>query len=366
MASPVPFLQIVHISDLHFMDDTFPAPIRNFVRRWVRSFWPALHDWILDATALHDPDAPDLFADFLDEITVRSSEPEWANTPTCVVDSGDLTTFGDQASLDLGWNYLTRLGQGRRLVFIHGNHDAWPSTFPLFASGQSVLGQTSLLGTRYQVEIPSAPVTFPIPHGGGEVQLFTLDSIIHDNYLNSGAWGLVPIVQMDRLSLLIDSSIHTNKRNLRILIIHHPVHYPPPIPFFKYMINQAGVGQRLDSNTPMGAHPIVHLVLSGHIHAPFPEMGKLPANPQACSHPRLGPEQCQLIVGSLMQADKFGKRGFWPHQCQILRFYYEPSDQSAIFMDRLFAGRGAGLGPYVFVPDPKGTGALVERICFSI
>src|SRR6202035_4908063 len=104
MDGPVPFLQIVHISDLHFTDPGFPASIRVFVGRYIKKIWQSLHDWILDAMASHNPDAPDLFADFLEEITTRYPEPEWANQPLCIVDSGDLTTFGDQDSLRMGWN----------------------------------------------------------------------------------------------------------------------------------------------------------------------------------------------------------------------------------------------------------------------
>jgi hypothetical protein len=131
------------------------------------------------------------------------------------------------------------------------------------------------------------------------------------------------------------------------------------------MLNSPWVGSRLDGTTPKGAYPMVHLVLSGHTHVPFPDFGALPRTASACIHPDLGDDQCQLIAGTLMQIDELGIRGYWPHQCQILRFYYSASDHSSVVMNRLFAARGAGAGPYTFIPDSNGY-ALEEEMTFII
>lgn len=364
---PIPFLQIVHISDLHFLDaHTFPIA-KHLALQLTRRVSPSLHRMIVEGTAGHDKDAPDLFSDFLDQITVRSPEPEWSRVPTCVVDSGDLTTFGDKGSFNLGLRYLARFSSGRHLIRIHGNHDAWPESFPLGASTPTVQAQTSFLRGLYGVNLPSAPVAFPIPHGVGEVQLYTLDSVIHDNTFNVFAFGFVEADQMDRLGALIDGASPHGKHNLRILIVHHPVHFPPPCPNHKMrMINSDWIGKTLNSATLGGAYPMTHLVLSGHTHKAFPNMGSLPATVQGCLHPQLGSDQCQLVVGSLTQKDTFGSRGLWPNQCQILRFYYSPSDPGIVYVNRLFAGRSGGTGPYMFVPEPKGPNPLEEEIKFGI
>ena len=78
----------------------------------IRTIDPSLYQWILDKTAPHDGNAKDHFANFLQRITVGSPDPDWSVVPTCIVDSGDLTTFGDLASLDLGSNYLQTFGAG--------------------------------------------------------------------------------------------------------------------------------------------------------------------------------------------------------------------------------------------------------------
>jgi 3',5'-cyclic AMP phosphodiesterase CpdA len=366
---PIPFFQIVHVSDLHFLDaHSFTVwPAKHFALQLTRRFRPSLHRMIVEGTAGHDKDAPDLFADFLDEITIRSPEPEWSSVPTCIVDSGDLTTFGDKGSFSLGFWYLSRFGAGRHLIQIHGNHDAWPESFPLAANTLTVEAQTSFLRNSYTVNLPSAPLSFPIPHRRGEVQLYTLDSVIHDNRLNTFAFGFVDAGQMDRLGALIDNASPHGKHNLRILIVHHPVHFPPPCPNHEMrMINSHWIGRTLNSATLGGAYPMTHLVLSGHTHEAFPDMGSLPATARACIHPQLGTDQCQLVVGSLMQVDTFGSRGLWPHQCQILRFYYSPSDERVLYVNRLFAGRTGGTGPYMFVPDPSGPAPLEEEIKFEI
>jgi hypothetical protein len=87
------------------------------------------------------------------------------------------------------------------------------------------------------------------------------------------------------------------------------------------MKNDAEVARELEKGSPGRKRPLVHLVLSGHTHALFPGLQALPSSARECEHPDLGDDQCQLIVGSLMQLDKFQKRGDWPHQCEILRIY---------------------------------------------
>jgi hypothetical protein len=136
------------------------------------------------------------------------------------------------------------------------------------------------------------------------------------------------------------------------------------------MKNDREVGAALGERSPRGAYPLAHLVLSGHTHALFPEHGKLPVQPSLCVHPDLGPDQCQLVAGTLMQLDRYQKRSGWPHQCELLRLYYSPGDDSVLLVERFLVARqtgdryrGTGIGPYRFVPLGN---KLEEEITFTL
>jgi hypothetical protein len=104
----------------------------------------------------------------------------------------------------------------------------------------------------------------------------------------------------------------------------------------------------------------------------FPLFGYLPPTVRGCNHPTLGNDQCQLIVGTLMQVDRFGKRGNWPHQCEVLRFYASASTRDLVKIERLLVGRrlrnntGQGFGPYGFVNVPGRANDVVEEMEFPI
>lgn len=98
--------------------------------------------------------------------------------------------------------------------------------------------------------------------------------------------------------------------------------------------NERRVGRHLSSRSPF-----VHIVLSGHTHAIFPEHGQLPHSPRTCAHDPLGTDQCQIVIGTLMQVDRFQKRGEHPHQCQVLRFHQDPGTPNLVVVQRLLAAR---------------------------
>jgi hypothetical protein len=206
----------------------------------------------------------------------------------------------------------------------------------------------------YPVATPQLLLRQLIPHGRGEIQLYSADSVIHDLWYNTLARGEVGDPQLYDLKNLVDANFSDKRRDLRILIVHHPVHYPPRRPGFQMsMKNDSDVAKFLDTPRPNGVYPLVHLVLSGHTHYLYPRHGQLPSEPSLCNHPDLGDAECQFVVGSLMQLDKNGRRQAWPHQCEVLRFYYSDRDPAVISVDRFLAARqsgtdqrGAGIGPY--------------------
>jgi hypothetical protein len=134
--------------------------------------------------------------------------------------------------------------------------------------------------------------------------------------------------------------------------------------------NDCRVATVLDTPSKKGAYPLAHLVISGHTHFLYPQHGALPSQPSLAVHPHLGTDQCQFVVGTLMQLDKYNKREGWPHQCEILRLYYSPSNSSVLLLERLLVARqagpdyrGAGIGPYRFVRSSERLG---EEITFTL
>jgi 3',5'-cyclic AMP phosphodiesterase CpdA len=370
-----PFLQIIHVSDLHVSD---PKSMRSIaVRGWARHLRrlvpAAAAEYFEDGVAPHDNLAVGLFADFLKEIT---NDRDWLDCQHWLVDTGDLTSLGDSESLDLGQKYLNGWAKlCSELASIYGNHDAWPGTFPLVSKIRRVSKQKKLLGTRrFAIATPGLALQAPIPHGHGTVKLYFVDSIRYGRLVNSLALGRVPRTQLKALKALVDQSYDPDRHDFRILAVHHPVHYPPPRPNIQMsMTNDSIVGRELDVPSPGGAYPLAHLVLSGHTHFLYPEQGALPRQPSLCLHPELGNEQCQFVVGTLMQLDKYEKRLGWPHQCEVLRLYYSPSNRTVLLLERLLGARqagenyrGTGIGPYKFVTLPGNGEETAEEISFNV
>lgn len=371
-----PFLQIVHISDLHVVDprSSNSVSVRDQIRKLRKLLPKVIVDAIAEGVAAHDPRAVGLFKEFLREIT--AADPVWSKCKTWLVDTGDLTSLGDQNSLKLGRQYLADFGKiCPEMASIYGNHDAWPGSVPIWMSGKQMAAQSqTLTSLKYTVAAPGLLLRMPIPHGNGEVQLYFVDSIRHNPWHNLRALGEVSDPQLDALRNLVDQSHNAERRDFRILAVHHPVHYPPPRPQLQMsMSNDSDVAKVLDKPSPQGAYPLAHLVLSGHTHCLYPEHGKLPVQPSQCLHPDLGSDQCQFVVGSLTQFDRCSKREGSPHQCEVLRMYYSESDHSVLSLERLLAARssgrdnhrGTGIGPYSFVPL-RGQTKIEEEITFTM
>jgi hypothetical protein len=367
-----PFLQIVHISDLHVTDPKSKeaVAVRGEIRNMRGRLPPSIVTAIEDGTAPHDPTAIGLFSEFLKELI--SMDPTWSACKTWLVDTGDLTSLGDPQSLALGSRFLAELGKlCPDLASIYGNHDAWPGKFPGRAAKADVASQQKLLSKlKYNVDSPKLALEANVPNGG-VVHLYVLDSISHNRWRNLRAIGEVSDQQLTELATLVDQNYRPDQRQFRVLALHHPIHYPPPRPSLQMSLrNDRRVASVLDTPSPTGAYPLAHLVLSGHTHVLYPQHGTLPSQPSLCLHPHLGDEQCQLVVGSLMQLDKYERRGSWPHQCEILRLYYSPTNDSVLLIERLVAARqagpdyrGTGIGPYRFVMSSQ---TVAEEMTFTL
>jgi hypothetical protein len=339
--------------------------------RKAREFLPdAITMAIEDGIAPHDRDAVGLFREFLQELV--SQDEVWSKCKTWLVDTGDLTSLGDQNSLNMGAQILNDLAKVcPNFVSIYGNHDAWAGKLPIWTAQSAVASKKKALAKlKYSIDTPMLALQADIPNGGA-IQLYALDSIAHNWWLNLRAIGEVSEEQLEAFATLVDANYTGGQPQFRILAVHHPVHYPPPRPSLQMSLsNDERVANFLHTQSPKGAYPLAHLVISGHTHFLYPQHGSLPSQPSLCAHPHLGDEQCQFVVGSLMQLDTHHKRAGWPHQCEILRLYYSPSDPSVLLMERLLAARQAGpnyratgLGPYRFVQLSKSVG---EEITFTV
>lgn len=362
-----PFLQIVHISDLHLVDPNFAYSDRLLQIEGFAKSLPKLRDMWTDGTAPHDPFAPAEFKEFIQNVTVR--DPVWRDLETWLVDTGDRTTFGDDDSLRLGSDLFrdwSTAAEASGELVLHGNHDAWPEMLPLAAMENDVRSHRALLRRNwYQQNWAEVPLRCAIPHTRNQVLLFGLNSVLHERLRNTLAlgeikedryWEHVPApadgVQLQKLAAHAGSG-----RSLRIVAVHHPVHYPNRPSARMHMDNDSAIARELRGAAPSGVAPLAHIVLSGHTHALFPEHGTLPPQVRNCAHPDLGPDQCQLVVGSLMQHDPLGTRGPWPHQCQVLRLYAPVRHKNLVVMERLLAARIGGTGPYRFVRTDAGQDA---------
>jgi 3',5'-cyclic AMP phosphodiesterase CpdA len=310
----------------------------------------ALSERILEGTEAHHPPAA------LELGRVIAQENAKARCPSCLVISGDQSTFGDTSSIQRARMYLDPAIQSSdRVIEIHGNHDAWPSTAPLFGPRSfAATVKSSLINLNYRVEAPGVVPPFLSISGGPRVEVFTVDTVDMGRWENTRALGRVDDKQLDELERIIADNdiVHHNSPVLRVLIAHHPIGYPPPVPSSTMVIANGGrVGFRL-RRSPKQPKPLVHLVLSGHTHDPFPKQGSLPASAQQYSHHPLGYGQVQLVAGTATQRDAFNKYAV-PYRFQILRMYRStPHSASRVVVERTIMSRGK-IGAYRADPAEK-------------
>jgi len=315
---------------------------------------------------------------FLPKITV--DDPAWRDAPTWLIDTGDVTTLGDVKSLRLGHQWLEKFreaagGPGHR--WMYGNHDAWPGDFPLFASLGSIDEHRNVLRSRwYKDRLPEDPLSVDIPGriDGAQIQLWTLNSVVHARDYNTLALGRIqedrfwedPSGSRDPGNAVPELARKIERRSgaardFRILASHHPVHYPEKPAAIMFMTNANEVARDLLRPGNSMHSPLAHLVLSGHTHELFPAVGHLPKTGSMCNHDPLSPNQCQLIAGSLSQ--RRAPATGYPQQCQLLRFYYSEAAPDEVIMERLIAARANGLGDYKFVQTSPGN--YSEEIVFT-
>lgn len=409
MKDDTPILQIVHVSDIHFKHKAASADHALNGRR--RCFARLFHRMVeaFDLFGWHDgtqgayPKAPESFRRFLKDWRARDDRWYGAagdadSAQTWLVDTGDLSVFGDDASLQGGQEHLAswraELG-GCALRTLFGNHDAWPGMLPIYAllgfSPSEIDRQRARLAGYpewNQSRWLAAPLSIAIPgteaFGGSSIELYALNSVCWRAIANTLAVGNIDDADLATYvdGLRNQAAAQPTQRNLRIIAMHHPLVFPYThseshalgvLPV-KVLLAADDRARKLrnDANDPKGLGVLAHLFLSGHAHASFPA-GALPDSVTAIRQGELASWQLQLVGGPLMQnrADDAASRSsvptapsdrgseqfvpglLDPHNCQaqILRFSSHP-ERGKLTMTRIPVRSVNGS---VYEVDPKTT-----------
>ncbi len=372
-----PLLQIIHVSDLHVRngDRTFFAKMLMAVTRPA----PILHRRVRSGFCCHDPESIDLFAGLIKRFTTE--DYPW-DRPTWLLATGDLTSFGDRASLDSAFTALDTFHNAGcdEMLTLHGNHDAWPEEFPGLRRDATIAQHRHWMRNRYfDSTWPEDPLRLDnsrIPNSRIDIQLYGLNTVVHDRFPNSFAQGKIeddrywekhpytpePGRQMTELANRAQANVN-GKSCFRIVATHHPFVFPS---FARWdtVDNAVDLARQLNANpeTPF------HLILSGHAHDTFPRHGDLPSSPDAADHRPLGDEQMQLVTGALMpRVPPVPDSDEWPQQAQILRFWTDDAGES-LGLQRILVGRRGGDDEYQVLETTGagGEGITDERIQFAL
>lgn len=380
------FLHIIHVSDIHYRvndrhylkTEIYLRNLADVFRRAHLESWAGFIDKIsADAFNGHDPDAIDEMQDFLNWFV---SDPEFSSVKNVwLLDTGDRSAYGETNSLleaQIKFNQFCHALKPSASMFLYGNHDAWPETFPACAPFDISTHCNRLRTHFFSQSFPQGPLRVEIPHTGRQshIVLSGINSVCDD--LRRNFWALGEVSDdphrpgMDQLDHLGKSLLNGHK-DYRILAVHHPVHYPPPRPnLWMSMINDEQVAQELfgGSGTP---DMVAHMVLSGHTHEVYPQRGALPDDVSLHTYFPLRNGQLQLIGGSLAKAvskadqDACVGGDYVPHQFQILTFFAPPSNaHRRLVMERRVVGRPGGTNQFGFLPHPV-TGKVAEPIMLS-
>jgi hypothetical protein len=323
----IPVLQIIHVTDLHFKHVTAQGSAkihqkRRLGTRFLQNLIEKrnLFHWN-EGTQGHYSHAPESFRLFLDEW--RRKNPGWYaqsdeddEAETWLIDTGDLTAFGDPESLQQGRDELETWvthSHARQFRSIFGNHDAWPEIHPAMA----FLGRLKDEVVKQQARIfnkpgwsredwINKPCMVKIPGTDARIELYAIDTVCFGAFVNTFAVGRMDEDKMSAMRARLGELWQSEKqRHFRILLTHHPLAFPfgNKLPFVVSMGLQGAdrciKELRNVRDEPRNLGSLVHLFLSGHTHIAYPA-GELCDSASEIYEGLLGPNQLQLVGGSLM------------------------------------------------------------------
>lgn len=383
-----PLLQIIHYSDIHLAGDGW------LQKRWIASRQvPLEHRQGLAGARLAILDA---FEDVIGGLTVRDSV--WSNKPTWLVDTGDGTTFGEKNALN-EWDrrstrFLQAAGKQARPLRVYGNHDAWPQVHPLgvlHAPWKMGTHRDMLRSQHFKETWPEPALAVPIPGTNGQIELFAVNTVDHELFVNVLALGAAArdrdwthfqqIPRPTPAGDLAKRALQHNsvQNNFRIAAMHYPVADAatsgnPSLQ--KVLIGRQRFAAELQTDTQVKPF-ITHLLLAGHTHEPFPRVGNLPNFLKSAGHTPLIGGQCQIVTGSLSQealTRPTGSSGSnWleslminnPYQCTVLRFYHFPVDTGKLVMERATLAADDS-SQFSYLPIARNSGAWIESMDIAL
>ena len=238
MGKLIPALQIVHITDLHLCAGysdrgkiakerrLFGIQLRKLVEKKNLFGW---HEGTLE----HDETCEASFERFLRDLRARA--PSWfeGGAETWLVDTGDLTTYGDEGSMQVAHKKLAHwqsiLGAKSRLLF--GNHDAWPGSQPAMLRHdweQRIQLQQTQIGefTPWRCETWLTPLSLNIAQDM-RIELYGLDTVTYDLWGGIVALGYIRPETLSALKERASTRLAGFEgRAYRIVATHHPVRFP--------------------------------------------------------------------------------------------------------------------------------------------
>jgi 3',5'-cyclic AMP phosphodiesterase CpdA len=184
---------LAHLSDPHISPLPEPRPA-ELVGKRITGYL----NWKLRRGAHHRRDVLDrLAADLL------------AQAPDHVAVTGDLVNLSLPAEFDSGREFLARLGDGKRVSVIPGNHDAYV---------RATNGMYLTAWREYLAGDEGQTVPFPFLRRRGPVALVGLSSAVPTPpFFASGRLGSN---QLDRLAILLARL--SKEEVFRVILIHHP------------------------------------------------------------------------------------------------------------------------------------------------
>lgn len=388
-----PLIRLFHISDLHFCQYAQMAPGSrpNWQLKLQRT---AIGRWVLEnqGTEGHEPSAVHALEQSIAKCAQIDSD-EWQDK-TILVSTGDFSTWGDLPSIEEADKWVETLGRIpgiKAVIKLYGNHDVWPGAphhfdgLPIGAKEATLRTHRDALRNRVFTSTWMEDNSLVLHGSSASVALLSINTVLHEPIRNMFALGNVsedlywrhPSKLDDQKEQLANT---LGGHDIALVFSHHPIHDPPamrigkasfPPPWWlfgtrpKALINARKVATRLTQNTASSQRPI-RLVLSGHSHAPFPPVGKLPDGSPPLAHAPLVDNCVQLTVGTATQASLQRRRTKrrQAQTWQILNLRFDAA-KSKLEVERIVLAR-RGSGPFNPLCPPHDPSRVAETMTLRL
>ena len=363
-----PLLRIFHVSDTHFVtarsarSSLHSTALRLALTTKLPSVAKLGHK-LGQGCAGHSSVALRCLRDSL--LQAAEADDAWRDRTALVV-TGDLTTWGDAASMSSITRFFSKLEADAHvhLRSVYGNHDVWPGEPNEWKGLPMFTGSNTLAGNRTVFRQSHFPTSAPYVHEG-PVTLATLNSVRHESVENQLALGRITqdwywnadMATPKEQSELLSEALGTVR--LAVILTHHPVLDSDGTPIDSGLAehglrNGTAVTEKLGSWPGPGR--AVRLYLSGHTH----EVAPAPEALEELSVDTSGKVvQLQLVSGSATQ------RAFHtstPIQTwNLLHLFHDPTNDRLV-IERIVFIRPDGRREFMPLGDEDGNCAEVIEV----